>query len=359
MMVRVYAFRRNVLALVAVAAAGAAMAQSAPPAQPPSSQEVSVPGFKLPPSDYLSWQARKRIVEQKPEEGDALANLIASGRTAEVRQRYATLLGKQAAADIAKFNLAVTAEKISGVPVIHVAPKARGTRLARSLLIYLPGGAFVMASPEGGLPYAAHISGATGMHVVIVGYRQAPEATFPAASEDVAAVYRALLSQYRPSRIAIAGQSAGGLLTAQALAWFQRVGLPTPAAAMIQCAGGDARWGGDSWHWQKPMQGLKNPPTLDERFYYGAHDLRDPLLSPILSESILQRFPPTLVLTSTRAGEMSSAVDTHRRLTKAKVQAELHVWDGLDHCFFSDFSLPETDEAFDVMAKFLRARLAR
>jgi acetyl esterase/lipase len=65
---------------------------------------------------------------------------------------------------------------------------------------------------------------------------------FPAASEDVAAVYRELLKVHKSSDIGAFGNSAGGLLTAQALAWFRHVKLPSPGASGIFCASADARW---------------------------------------------------------------------------------------------------------------------
>jgi len=61
-------------------------------------------------------------------------------------------------------------------------------------------------------------------------YRQAPEFAFPAATEDIAAVYRELLKTYRPEDIGIFGCSAGGSLTAQSMAWFLKENLPLPGA---------------------------------------------------------------------------------------------------------------------------------
>jgi monoterpene epsilon-lactone hydrolase len=62
--------------------------------------------------------------------------------------------------------------------------------------------------------------------VISVDYRQAPEYAFPSASEDVATVYRELLKTYKPTNIGIYGCSAGGLLTAETIAWFQKEKLP-------------------------------------------------------------------------------------------------------------------------------------
>jgi acetyl esterase/lipase len=141
------------------------------------------------------------------------------------------------------------------------------------------------------------------------------------------------------------------------LAWFQKETLPRPGAAGIFCASADARWAGDSWNWQRAVHGLATAPALDERFYYGDHDLSDPLMSPMESDAVLARFPPTLIITASRAGELSSAIDTHRRLVRAGVEADLHVWDGMDHGFFQNPDLPESKEAYAVMARFFSRHL--
>lgn len=69
------------------------------------------------------------------------------------------------------------------------------------------------------------------------------------------------------------------------------------------------------------------------------------------------KFPPTLLVTATRDMAMSSALHTHRQLVKAGVVADLHVWDGLQHYFFADVDLPESQEAFRVMVDFFDRHL--
>src|SRR3546814_5596313 len=82
--------------------------------------------------------------------------------------------------------------------------------------------------------------------VISVDYRQGPDFTFPAASEDVAAVYRELIKQYDPRNIGIYGCSAGGLLTAQSVAWLIDKKLPLPGAIAMLCEGGAYWTEGDS-----------------------------------------------------------------------------------------------------------------
>jgi epsilon-lactone hydrolase len=350
--------RRSYAAFLLALAASAAQAQYGPT---PIAEDgtVSVPAFKLPPSVYLSPEA-KASLPRRPRDGGAFLDSIATGQQGDVgAMRARTSAGAlSGAAEVSrKYGVTFEAVTIGGRPGVWTRPKARAPGRPK-VLINLPGGGFVMATAgRGAVVEAAPLAGLTGIDIVSVEYRQAPEARFPAASEDVAAVYRTLLKTYRPQDIGIFGCSAGGLLTAQALAWFQKERLPTPGAAGIFCASADARWAGDAWYWFKPLQGLTAPPTLDERFYYGDHDLADPLMSPIDSDAVLKRFPPTLIVTATPAGEMSAAVNTHRLLIRAGVEADLHIWDGLNHGFYNDAGLPEAREAHEVMAKFFSRHL--
>jgi epsilon-lactone hydrolase len=64
-----------------------------------------------------------------------------------------------------------------------------------------------------------------------------------------------------------------------------------------------------------------------------------------------------LILTATRAGELSAAVHTDTELTKAGATTELHVWDGLWHGFFMDPDLPESTDAYNVIVWFFQRHL--
>ena len=61
-------------------------------------------------------------------------------------------------------------------------------------------------------------------------YRLAPANRFPAAVDDVIAVYRELLKTHKPQRMVLYGTSAGAILSAQAAVRMGREGLPRPAA---------------------------------------------------------------------------------------------------------------------------------
>ena len=63
------------------------------------------------------------------------------------------------------------------------------------------------------------------------------------------------------------------------------------------------------------------------------------------------------MISGTRSFGLSAAVQTHRELVKAGADADLHLWDGQGHCFYYDFSLPESREAFAVIMKFFDQKL--
>lgn len=72
---------------------------------------------------------------------------------------------------------------------------------------------------------------------------------------------------------------------------------------------------------------------------------------------MVSRFPPTLLITGTRDFAMSSVIRSHRLLVQAGVDADLHVWEGMWHAFFSDPELPESQQAYDVIAQFFHRHL--
>lgn len=325
-------------------------------------QTIHVPAFSLPPSPYLSPEARKTLRNGFGPEGVSVEEQIHKGEIPPLRLAIAR--DAQPSAEALAKRHGVTFEK-SVLGTIHgywVRPTGKRPKMGRAkpVLLNLPSGGFLVGSAAGmGLAESIPLAAATGFDIFTMDYRQAPEAVFPAASEDVAIAYRALLETHKPLEIGLYGCSAGGLLTAQSLVWFQMHDLPTPGLAAILCASADAQWGGDSWFWQKPLRELATPPSLDERFYYGNHDLNDPLLSPISSDAVMRQFPPTLIVTATRAPELSSAVNTHRLLIRNGVDAQLHIWDGLGHAFFLDPSLPESNEVWTVIARFMQSRLQK
>ncbi|CAN7500840.1 alpha/beta hydrolase fold domain-containing protein [Phenylobacterium sp. LjRoot219] len=350
------------LAVIGVSA-HAASAQPAPAAPAAGGGTIEADGtvnvapFQLPPSIYLSEKAKAALPRKPTDPQEQMYRALQAGKAGEMRARIGEFMAPTIKHHADLYPVTMAPTTIAGVQAVRVSPvKPIPAANKKKILLNLPGGGFVMGSANGtGMVESIPLAALAQVEIVSITYRQAPETSFPAASEDVEKVYRELLKTHKPEDIGIFGCSAGGLLTAEAMAWFQKAGLPLPGAIGIFCASADARWGGDSRAFAGPFQGL--PPGPGARNYFAEADLTNPLASPVLAPDVLKRFPPTLMVTATRAMEMSAAVNSHRELVKAGVDADLHMWDGLGHAFFYNIDLPESREAFQVMADFFGRRL--
>lgn len=261
--------------------------------------------------------------------------------------------------------------KIGGVHTFVYTPKAGipdGNK--NRVLIDLHGGGFSGCWPACAELESIPVAALERIKVVSVDYREAPDHKFPAASEDVASVYQELLKTYPAQNIGIYGCSAGGSLTAMSVAWFQKHGLPRPAAVGIFCASagtptGLGRGGGDGTYTAVPLgeSRLGTAPAAPSGRggatvgYLDGTNPADPMVNPINSPEILSKFPPTLMITATRGMELSSALYTHEQLVRLGVEADLHVWEGLFHGFFYDPDVPECKDAYNVMVKFFDKHL--
>ena len=145
------------------------------------------------------------------------------------------------------------------------------------------------------------------------------------------------------------------------LAWFQTHDLPTPGAAGIYCASAGS-FGGDANYIAFPLGEARipsAPPGQNQLGYFSNANMKDPLVAPANSPEVLAKFPPTLLITATRDFAMSGAINTDVQLTKAGVDSELHVWDGLFHGFFYNADVPESRDAFNIMIKFFDSHLGK
>jgi acetyl esterase/lipase len=324
-----------------------------------------VPGFAVPFSTLASEAARQSYIEQHSPA--FYASPIAQMQKLPIAQQRATLDKYYLEPLIAKarkaYPVTIKPWTVGGVYTDVVEPADGLTEATKGrVLINLHGGGFVMGARTNGQLEAIPVAGLGKYKVVTVDYRQGPENRFPAGSEDVAIVYRELLKTYKPADIGIYGCSAGGLLAAQAVAWFQKENLPRPGALGIFCASAGNLGAGDSGYTAAVLNGQMPPPPHKQGDvapspYFAGVNMNDPMVSPVNYPDVIVSFPPTLVITSTRDFAMSSAIDTHRQLVKAKVDAELHVWDGMQHFFFADVDLPESREAYQVMVDFFARHL--
>lgn len=266
-------------------------------------------------------------------------------------------------AAVERYPVKIVKTDIAGVRAAIVSP-GNGTapKNQHRVLINLHGGGFVCyRGLSMGTLESIPVASLGQMTVITLDYRQAPFHQYPAASEDVEAVYRELLKQYAPAAIGIFGCSAGGALVAQAITWFRSKGLPRPGAVGIfssapspirantqEDKGDSGIWWGGSRLPKSQLSGSEKDAAMPALWYMDNADRNDPVAYPMSADTAMEKFPPTLLLSGTRASDMSAVVTAHARLLRLGVKASLYIMEGGIHG--AHVVAVDTPEAYDANA---------
>lgn len=325
--------------------------------------DVHVPAFVLPVSDLLSEPAAE--AQRRRATMPAFDTVGEDVDAATRREQINAFMAPQIARLRDMFAVNIEKAELGGVEVLDVTP-ADGSQDPDRVLINLHGGAFTVGWDGVALVESIPMAVLAGYRIVSVNYRMAPEHRHPAGVEDVASVYAALLEDYAPGRIGIYGGSAGGALTAQAAAWLPAHGLPQAGAVGIFGAGGVPFHAGESAWTTGYIDGSFPPPPADgseleditKGYFDGIDTKNDPSAWPGYHLDTLATFPPTLIITGTRALDLSPAIYTNSQLLKAGVRSTLIVGESMGHCYHYQVTMPEGRDAVDQIIAFFRENLA-
>ncbi|MBM9509836.1 alpha/beta hydrolase [Actinacidiphila acididurans] len=237
----------------------------------------------------------------------------------------------------------------------------------RPVLLYFYGGGWTLGSLDTCDAVCRFLANAAGCVTVSAGYRLAPEHPFPAAVEDCwAALCWTAANAQRfggdPTRIAVAGDSAGGNLAAVTAQTARDRGGPALAHQVLVYPNTDYRPPPERPH----AAAAADPYLFNERSvdWYWSHylarreDGADPRASPLRARDLTGLAPATVVTAEydplCAEGQAYAA-----RLREAGVPVELRRWDGMAHGFFTMTGvLPQAREAQEFVAARLRAALA-
>ncbi|MGH7949531.1 MAG: alpha/beta hydrolase [Candidatus Binataceae bacterium] len=240
-----------------------------------------------------------------------------------------------------------------GVPAEWVSGPSADTGRA---VLYLHGGGYVIGSINTHRSLAARISKAANAHVLVIGYRLAPEHPHPAAVDDAVAAYRWMLSTgVKPSRTAVAGDSAGGGLTIATLVAIRDAKLPTPAAGVCLSPWVDLEGVGESMTTKASVDPMVQKAGLLEmaKAYLGGKNPRTPLAAPLYAD--LSGLPPLLIQVGTAETLLADSTRIAERARKAGVKVTLEPWENMIHVFqvFAPM-LDEGQQAIDKIGAFVR-----
>ena len=242
--------------------------------------------------------------------------------------------------------------EVGGVPVRLYAP-AGGVSLP--VVVYFHGGGWVFGSLDTHDGLARAIANRSGCRVAAVHYRLAPEHRFPAAVEDCWTVTRWAFEQ--ASRVAVAGDSAGGNLAAVTALRAREAGLQLAHQVLVYpvldhrfdtssyTASGEGyglTLAGMRWYWD---------------LYLGGADGAHPEASPLRAES-LAGVAPALVVVCGLDPLRDEGVAYAERLSAAGVPVRLSEYVGMIHGFLRMSAvIDRSRDVQDEVSRTLRAAL--
>ncbi|HIG62063.1 MAG TPA: alpha/beta hydrolase [Gammaproteobacteria bacterium] len=253
-------------------------------------------------------------------------------------------------------GIAFEACQVNQVSCEWVSPEQANTS---SVLLYFHGGGYVMGDAVGHRNLSWRLARASGMRVLMVNYRLAPETPFPGALEDATAVFEWLLSQgYAADKIVIGGDSAGGGLALATLLNLKNLGSDLPAAAILISPWVDLTLSGKSYIGNKAADPMLTRSALAAwaECYLSGREATAPLASPLFAD--LNDLPPMLVhvgSTEILNSDSESLVD---KVIELGGSAALKVWPKMVHVFHLFAGrIPEADQAINELGDYCRANM--
>ncbi len=228
---------------------------------------------------------------------------------------------------------------------------------AGRVLLFLHGGGYELGSLRSDGELAARLGRASGMRVLFLEYRLAPEHPFPAAIDDVLTAWHWLRTgqDLSATSLAVAGDSAGGGLATALLVALRDAGQALPAAAVLMSPTVDLTSSGASMTERAKQDPISTPAMLRQfaSDYLAGADPKTPLASPLFAS--LRGLPPLLVQVGTADLLLSDSERLAAAAAQAGVDVTLQVGEGLPHVHPIMLGTPEAAEATEQIGKFLRA----
>lgn len=228
------------------------------------------------------------------------------------------------------------------------------------ILIFFFGGGFVVGTLDEFDPFCTFLATGASCVVVSVDYRLAPEHKHPAAVEDAVTAVNWVAAHAQelhgdPTRIAVAGDSAGGNLAAVVSILARDQGVPSLKYQALICPWVDSSsFETDSFRYFEDGLWLSKASMCWYRDHYlqNQEQAVDPLVSPLLMDD-LSGLPPALVITAEFDVLRDQGEAYAHRLEEAGVAVQCTRYRGMLH----DFAvLPGLfDRAKDAIDEICRA----
>lgn len=234
----------------------------------------------------------------------------------------------------------------------------------RPVLAYFHGGGWVQGDLETHHGLCARLALRSGALVVSIDYRLAPENKFPAAVEDCDAAYRWLRAHAGelggdPARVGVAGDSAGGNLSAVVSQLAARAGVPVPTCQVLIYPAVDFVLETASHRELEDAHIIPRDRIIwyMEQYLSGEADRADLRASPLRATDLAGQ-PPTLVVTAGFDPLRDEGRAYADRLRAAGVDVVYREYPGQIHAFVSlTKAIPQGLACTMEIGDYLRQRL--
>jgi acetyl esterase len=244
------------------------------------------------------------------------------------------------------------------LPARHYAGTTDGST---TLLVFFHGGSFVLGDLESHDAMCRHLVATTGMDLIAIQYRLAPEWPFPSAVDDAVGVARyvsAHVGEVCPAamRLVLIGDSAGAALAAAASALTRNEGLRVAAQVLLYPTAGPAIVTRSAHEYGRHALLDVEQLRLDYAQYLGAADATDPRASLLTAED-LRAAPPTVLVVAEFDPLRDEGVAYAALLQHFGVPVRLLEAEGMVHGFLRLGSVPAVHTVYERLAQELRATL--
>lgn len=229
----------------------------------------------------------------------------------------------------------------------------------KKVFFHLFGGGYIIGNLDSRRWSPLLYSRETNLRCLNVGYRLAPEHPYPNALEDSISAYKWLLTQdFDPKNIIICGESAGGGLTMATMLKLRELGLPMPAAAVMQSPWVDLINAGKSFEeFYKYEPVLASLLEIIAVLYSGTKNKKDPYISPIYAD--LEGLPPLLIQAGGIEVIRDQAILLAEQAKSFGVDTTLEIYERMTHVFQRYANeLEESMDAWKSIRKFVESYIS-
>ena len=232
------------------------------------------------------------------------------------------------------------------------------------VIVYYHGGGFVIATVDTYNSSAQAFAEKTESVVVSVEYRKAPEYPFPTAHNDAYTAYTWVLNngaaiKADTSKIALAGESAGGNLAAATSMKAAEMGIKIPLYQVLvyPVANNDTTVASMTQYKDAIPLGRMDLTWFYSRYTPKPADGDDPRIS-LVDKADLSRMPPTTIIAAEIDPLQTEGKSLADAMSAVGVTVDYRLYTGVTHEFFGmNTVIPEAKSAEDYAASKLKDAL--